>query len=283
MKITSDLLLNYGAPDAYIDYFDKNFKSEIDVEDLFAQDVPLDILHFIVKYWRLPRAQYEQYLDKCKIVESEKIYDSQDICDSVSVVDSEHVAASKWVQNSINIEDSENIYSSNDIKSSKDVWNSTNVNNSLIVVASKNIISSSEILYSDNISWSQTINCSNDISESIAIYKSSHILHSFFCGFCENMSNSLFCINQSFQNYSMFNAPVDPLTFERTLEELTARLQNENFNFIRVDDSGYYPQQRYINSVRFDTMFKNLSPEFYGWIGTLPNYSEEVFLNLFFK
>lgn len=284
MKVTSDLLLNYGAPDAYIQYIDDNYKSEVELDELFArEDTPIDLLHFVVKYWKMPPAPYTNYLNKCQIVSSEKVYESEDIADSLSIVSSKHISDSNWVQNSINVEGSENVYGSEKVKDSKDVWNSQNVTNSFNIIASKNIISASEVLYSDNISWSHTINCSNDVSESIAIYKSSHVLHSFFCGFCENISNSLFCINQTFQNYQMFNAPVDPLTFERTLEELTARLQNENFNFIRVDESGYYPQQRYINSVRFDSMFKNLSPEFYGWIGTLPNYSEEVFLRLFFK
>lgn len=282
MKITSDLLLNYGAPDSYINYFEQ-FKDGIEVDDLNIQDIPIDILYFIIKYWKLPAAQYEQYLNRCQIVNSKNIYHSIDIADSSHVIDSQHVSESEWVQNSKNIETSSNIYDCSNIVNSHDIWKSDKISNSNTIIASTNTDNSSEIIYSSEINWSNIINCSYYISESTAIYRSSNVLNSQFCGFCKRISNSLFCINQTDKNYQLFNAPVQPAVFERIQEELLARLQTETFNFIQIDDSGYYPQERYFTTIRFDSMFKNLSPEFYGWVGTLPNYSEEVFLSLFFK
>lgn len=283
MKITSDLLLNYGAPDAYIDYFDEKFKSEAYIDEVLKADVPIDLLHFIAKYWELDPSSKTLYLDRCEVVNSIRVYNSEDIADSENIVDSIHVADSQFIQNCNNIEESHHVYNSFNVKDSHDIWNCDNIESSDKLIACSDIQNSSEVLYSKRITWSQIINSSTDIDESVAIYKSDHMIRAMFCGFCAGLSNSMFCLNHSNANYQIFNKPVEPLIFERTWEELAAHLQDETFNFIRINNAGYYPQQRYISSIRFDLMFKNLSPEFYGWIGTLPNYSEELFLKLFFK
>lgn len=283
MKLTSELLFNYNAPDEFIAYFDSTFKDGIELDEFLQKEVPIKFLHFVVKYWKLTPAQQQLYLNKCNIQNSISIYNSINVLNSERVINSQNIANSTWIQNSDNVRDSSHIYNSLEINESNEIWRSKQVNNSNEIMSSHNITSSSQILQSENVTWSKIVDISSDVRESIAIYKSKNVENSFFCGFCENIANTLFCTNISNASYQLFNQPTNAVTFSRVLEELQSRLQNENFKFIYVDPSGYYPEQRYTASVRFDYMFNSLSPDFFGWIGTLPNFSEQVFLNLFFR
>ena len=284
MKINSELLLNYGAPDEFLSFFDNNYPDGEEAGKIILNnDVPISIIHFIRKFINLTPAQSKQYLDRCNIQDSNFVYNSENIFNSNNIINSKNIKISQWIQDSDNVTNSSNIYSSTDIKNGFEIWKSKMVRDSSKIILSENISDSDEVLYSHNINWSSIINYSSDIISSKAIYHSEEIENSFFCGFCAKVTNSLFCTNIENKNYYLFNAPVDPMKFEQLREELFARLINETFNFICVDSSEYYADKRYTTSVRFDTMFSNLSPDFWGWVGTLPNYSEEVFLRLFFK
>lgn len=283
MLVTTNILLSYNAPDEIIEYFESKYPDGIELEELFDNEEKLELLHFVVKYLKISEQEKSKYNIRCKITDSENVYNSQLINGSRYIVNSVEVNYSELVHESQSIYYSKFIYNSSEVKDSVDVWESNGVYDSNKIMLSENIFDSEDIIYSQDVSWSQVINNSQNIEGAKAIYKSNNITNSFFCGFCNDLENSLFCLGIDGKNYQIFNKEVSPAVFERVREELLSKLLHEEFNFISVNAAGYYPEDRYKTSVRFDHMFENLSSEFYGWISTLPNYSEDIFLSLFFR
>lgn len=282
MLVTSNILVNYGAPEDLVTYFENEYPDGIETLELL-NDKRIDLVHFVIKYLKVNEGERIAYNRRCKITDSKNIYTSALVNGSKYVVNSADINYSEMIHNSKDIYYSKFVYDARDVKDSTDVWESQGVYDSNKVMLSKGVFNSEDIIYSQNVSWSQVINNSQNIEGAKAIYKSNNITNSFFCGFCNNLNNSLFCLGLEGKNYQIFNKEVEPSVFEQIREELLARLQSEDFNFISVNPSGYYPEDRYKTSVRFDHMFENLSSEFYGWVSTLPNYSEELFLSLFFR
>lgn len=282
MKITVNSLTIYGAPQELISYFEKTYPNGEEVEKIFA-DSNLDLLHFIVKYFDLSKETKQLYEDKCEIETSSNVYNSKKVSRSKYIVGSSNIDCCGMVHDSENVSASTYIYNSTNVSSSSDVWESRNVQSSSKIMLSSEVLSSSDVLSSQNIYGSEVINNCSFIEGAKAIYKSNNLTNSYFCGFCNNLNNSIFCLNLNDKNYQIFNKDVDPNTFEVVREELLAKLVDEDFKFITVNPAGYYPEDRYKTSIRFDYMFENLSSDFYGWVGSLPNYSEELFLSLFFK
>lgn len=282
MLVTTNILINYDAPSELVNYFETKYPDGIELIDLL-QTERLELLHFIIKYLKVNEQEKLIYRQRCKITDSSNVYNSTLINGSNYIIDSTNINFSELVHNSKDISYSKFVYSSTNVKDSSDVWESNIVLNSKNIMLSKNVNNSDDVLYSTDVFWSQVINNSSNIEGAKAIYKSNNITNSYFCGFCNNLNNSLFCLNLNGKNYQIFNKDVKPYVFEETREMLLARLQSEDFKFISVDPSGYHPKDRYKTFVRFDHMFENLSSEFYGWVSTLPNYSEELFLSLFFR
>ena len=283
MKITSNLLLNYSAPDDLIEYFDQNYPDGEEIVTIFQNESKLQLLHFIIKFFHVSNEVRALYNQKCNIQGGIHIYNSKNINNSHYIVNSQNIQNSEMIQNSFDIYGSKFIYYSSHVKGSTDVWESRDVTTSQRIILSDDVVDSDNVLSSRHISWSSVINNCNNVDSSKAIYKSNNMLDSYFCGFCNNLSNSMFCVNHYDKNYQIFNKDVDILTFQRIYDQLLFKLQLEDFNFIKVNASGYRAEDRYKTSVRFDYMFDCLSADFYGWISTLPNYSEDLFMSLFFK
>jgi hypothetical protein len=93
----------------------------------------------------------------------------------------------------------------------------------------------------------------------------------------------MFCVGLEDKEYYIFNKPVSQKEYELIEDKLVALLEVENSTMIKVNSSKYTAEERFKLNRRFDTVFEGLSKEFYGWIGTLPNYSDEVFVDLFFR
>ena len=283
MIVTSNLLVNYSAPNELIEYFEKQYPDGEDIEKIFTNETEFQLLHFIIKFLKVSDEVHKIYNKRCNIVNSFNIYSSRDITNSHYIVQSKDIQYSEMVKNSLNVFSSKFVYDSTNIKDSNDVWESRDVADSQKIMLSKNISDSQDVLSSQNIFWSFVINNSSNIEGARAIFKSNNITNSYFCGFCNNLNNSLFCINISNKNYQIFNGDVDALTFEKIRDQLLLKLRTEDFNFISVNASGYNAEERYKTSVRFDHMFENLSADFYGWVSSLPNYSEDLFMSLFFR
>jgi len=283
MKITPNMIEERYAPTELGKLIREKYSSGVKVIDLLDEELSLSSLHFIRDSFTLDDKELKKYFFLCGIdLESKYVYDS------------DNVESSAHVLKSSNIIDSDYIFTGTDILNSSQVYNSLNVKNSSNINYSKDIVDSSEIynctdiresnkiLDSHKVSWSTNITFSEEISDSRFIYRSINLIESLFCGFCKNSHHLLFCSGIENESYMIFNQKVDLQTFENWKENLYMILSSEKSDFLSINQNLFF-EDRFNISRRFDAIFDGLSPKFYGMVGNFPNYSEDIFLQIFFK
>ena len=285
MRITVDLLKRYNACKQSIDFMQANYPNGAEaIEIMQRKDIPLHFLHFGRQYLDVNDKEIQLYKQICRIDDKSRyIWYSNDVSNSTGLMNAHHVNNSSFVRDSFQINNSNHIYNSNNISNCDDIAHSTNVKDSNKILESHDIAESNDVARSNFISWSSAILNSLLLEDCSFIYKSDNLNDCHFCGFIKNSKHCLFCTELEDKEYYIFNHEVSPTVYEKYREELLLQLQAETPCMINVFSTKYTAEERFELSTRFDTVFNGLSDAFYGWIGTLPNYSDEVFINLFFK
>lgn len=285
MKITVDLLKQYNACKQDIDFMQANYPNGAEaIEIMQREDVPLEFLHFGRQYLDVNDEEIQLYKQICRIDDKSRyIWYSNDVSNSTGLMHTHHVSNSSFVRDSFQINNSEHIYNSNNVFNCDDVAHSTNIKNSNKILESHDVAESKDVARSNLISWSSSILNSFLLEDCSFIYKSDNLKDCHFCGFMKNSKHCLFCTELEDEEYYIFNHKVSPSAYEKYREELLLQLQAETPSMINVFNTKYTAEERFELSVRFDNVFNGLSDVFYGWIGTLPNYSDGVFIDLFFK
>ena len=285
MRITVDLLKRYNACKQSIDFMQANYPNGAEaIEIMQRKDIPLHFLHFGRQYLDVNDEEIQLYKQICRIDDKSRyIWYSNDVSNSTGLMNAHHVNNSSFVRDSFQINNSNHIYNSNNISNCDDIAHSTNVKDSNKILESHDIAESNDVARSNFISWSSAILNSLLLEDCSFIYKSDNLNDCHFCGFIKNSKHCLFCTELEDKEYYIFNHEVSPTVYEKYREELLLQLQAETPCMINVFSTKYTAEERFELSTRFDTVFNGLSDAFYGWIGTLPNYSDEVFINLFFK
>ena len=285
MRITVDLLKRYNACKQSIDFMQANYPNGAEaIEIMQRKDIPLHFLHFGRQYLDVNDEEIQLYKQICRIDDKSRyIWYSNDVSNSTGLMNAHHVNNSSFVRDSFQINNSNHIYNSNNISNCDDIAHSTNIKDSNKILESHDIAESNDVARSNFISWSSAILNSLLLEDCSFIYKSDNLNDCHFCGFIKNSKHCLFCTELEDKEYYIFNHEVSPTVYEKYREELLLQLQVETPCMINVFSTKYTAEERFELSTRFDNVFNGLSDAFYGWIGTLPNYSDEVFINLFFK
>lgn len=285
MRITVDLLKQYNACKQGIDFMQANYPNGAEaIEIMQREDVPLEFLHFGRQYLDVSDEEIQLYKQICRIDDKSRyIWYSNDVNNSTGLMHAHHVNDSSFVRDSFQINNSNHIYNSNNIFNCDNVAHSSNIKNSNKVLESHEVAESNDVARSNLISWSSSILNSFLLEDCSFIYKSDNLKDCHFCGFMKNSKHCLFCTGLEDKEYYIFNHKVSQSTYEKYREELILQLQAETPSMIKVFNTKHTAEERFELSVRFDNVFNGLSDAFYGWIGTLPNYSDEVFIDLFFK
>lgn len=285
MRITVDLLKRYNACKQSIDFMQANYPNGAEaIEIMQRKDIPLHFLHFGRQYLDVSDEEIQLYKQICRIDDKSRyIWYSNDVSNSTGLMHAHHVSNSSFIRDSFQINNSKHIYNSNNISNCSDIAHSTNIKDSNKILESHDIAESNDVARSNFISWSSAILNSLLLEDCSFIYKSDNLKDCHFCGFIKNSKHCLFCTELEDKEYYIFNHEVSPTVYEKYREELLLQLQAETPCMINVFSTKYTAEERFELSTRFDTVFNGLSDAFYGWIGTLPNYSDEVFINLFFK
>ena len=285
MRITVDLLKRYNACKQSIDFMQANYPNGAEaIEIMQRKDIPLHFLHFGRQYLDVNDEEIQLYKQICRIDDKSRyIWYSNDVSNSTGLMNAHHVNNSSFVRDSFQINNSNHIYNSNNISNCDDIAHSTNIKDSNKILESHDIAESNDVARSNFVSWSSAILNSLLLEDCSFIYKSDNLNDCHFCGFIKNSKHCLFCTELEDKEYYIFNHEVSPTVYEKYREELLLQLQAETPCMINVFSTKYTAEERFELSTRFDTVFNGLSDAFYGWIGTLPNYSDEVFINLFFK
>ena len=285
MRITVDLLKRYNACKQSIDFMQANYPNGAEaIEIMQREDIPLHFLHFGRQYLDVNDEEIQLYKQICRIDDKSRyIWYSNDVSNSTGLMNAHHVNNSSFVRDSFQINNSNHIYNSNNVSNCNDIAHSTNIKDSNKILESHDIAESNDVARSNFISWSSAILNSLLLEDCSFIYKSDNLNDCHFCGFIKNSKHCLFCTELEDKEYYIFNHEVSPTVYEKYREELLLQLQAETPCMINIFSTKYTAEERFELSTRFDAVFNGLSDAFYGWIGTLPNYSDEVFINLFFK
>ena len=282
MKITLNTLKEYEAPVQVLEFIERNGLDGAPATKIMESGADYEVLHFIRNNFSLNDKELESYFKACKIENSKKIYNSTEVTSglivsgSSEVIDSSYIYNSKTINNSKYIYNSSSIFNSNDINFGEEIFDSSRIFNSF------NVNNTSGALDANYIDWSENISYSSHIEESKYIYKCKSLNDSYFCGFCTDSSHLLFCTGIENKSYMIFNQKVSLQTFEEAKEKLLFMLSAENPQFLRIDQTKYF-EDRFVVNHRFDAVFDGLSANFYGQVGNFENYSDEVFISLFFK
>lgn len=282
MKITRELLIKLKACQQGLDLLSKYPEGATLIELAHDPDVTLEDLFFARHYFNFNEEEIKLYNQKCEIVNC-----NPHILRSFKVKDSNWIYNSNTIENCNYVGNSEQIYNSNeitnsiDINSCENIANSKNIKYSTNVADSDNISSSQNIINSSYINWCNIINSCFLLNDCQFMYKSRNSKDCYFCGFVENSNHCIFCSNLSDAEFQIFNKQVTQEEFEKIKEILLFQLQNEDVNLMDINSKGHL-ENHFSYELRFDKMFEKLSDQFYGWVGSLPQYDEQLFLLLFF-
>lgn len=282
MKVTYELLDRYHDADEWKNFLKRYYPDGVEFATA-AMDCHMtdSMLHFGFMYFPLEDNDIERYEQMCNLYNSQHYQRSKDIYDSQYIYDCFKIHNSNHIIQGYDVEDSSHIYNSKHIMTSDEVYRSKHITNSSRVINSKHIDDSYEILQSSNVSWSNHILNSTNVDECGYIYQSDGIQACYFSGFLKDCNNCICCSGLTNKAYHIFNMPIDPNEYERIHDLLVYRLEAEYSSFIIIDSSSETPSERYLYSNKLDSVFDGLGADFYGWIGTLPNYNEDLFLQIF--
>lgn len=274
MKVTNEMLEQFGI----------ELEEPIEFSKFVAKEnIPLDAFHYIDLYYRLSPEEKELYLAICNIKNCENFWYSDTITNSRNLYNSHKVVGSIFVRDSNDVNESIDVYNSNNISNTNDIAHSSYVFRASRIIESQEIHDSCDIARSNNIDWSFVILNSNHLDNCSYTYMSDNLVDCHFCGFMHNSRHCLFCVGLEDKEYYIFNQPVSQLEYEQAKEKLEAMLEDEKSTMIKINESKHTAEERFRLDRRFDSVFKGLSSSFYGWISTLPNYSDDAFLDLFFR
>lgn len=279
MKVTNEILKRFGL----------QFKDGIDSMEFFEfilryyGEYPINLFHYINNYYRLSEEEFGLYCAVFQIKDSSNFWNCFKIENSKNLFNSFSINDSNFIRNSSQVMNSTDIFNSIVVLDSKDVAHSNCVKRSRAIIESQNIDNSDNIARSNNISWSSVILNSSNLSDCSYTYMSQDLVDCHFCGFTKNSRHCLFCVGLENKEYYIFNKPVTQMEYEMVKEKLLSLLEEEQSKMIKVNESKHTAEERFKLNRRFDTIFEGLSSEFYGWVGTLPNYSDNTFVDLFFR
>ena len=282
MKITRDLLVKLRACQQGLDLLDKYPDGATLTELADDPDTTLEDFYFARHYFHFSDEEMKIYNDHCQIKNcGGHVLRSAKITNSNWVYNSTDVQNSNYVGHGEKVIDSTEVANSIDIKRSNNIINSKNIGYSENVADSDNIYNSENVINSSYINWCGVINSSFMLDDCQFMYKCRNTKDSYFCGFVENSNHCIFCNNIHDAEYQIFNKQVTEEEFNRVKEILLIQLQAENVDLLNVNEKNHL-DARFSYDLRFDRMFEKLSEQFYGWVGSLPEYDEQVFFLLFF-
>lgn len=277
MKITSEILERFGL------HFSEGINEVEFLEAILKFEFPIKLFHYIRQYYRLTPEEFGAYCAVCRIKDSDNFWNCEHIENSKNLYNSFGVSDSSFIRDSNNIRESNNIYNSSEVYNSNDIAHSSYVGRSQQVIESQDVNDSESIARSSHINWSTVILNSERLDDCSYTYMSQDLVDCHFCGFVRNSRRCLFCVGLENKEYYIFNKPVTPKEYELVKEKLMSLLEEEKSQMIKIKDSKHIAEERFKLNRRFDSIIDGLSKDFFGWVGTLPNYSDDVYVDLFFR
>ena len=277
MKITSEILEQFGL------HFSDGIDEVEFLEAILKFEFPIKLFHYIRQYYRLTPEEFGAYCAVCQIKNSDNFWNCERIENGKNLYNSFDITDSSFVRNSETIHQSNYVYNSDTVRESNDVVYSKYISRSQRILESQDITNSEDVARSNDIDWCSVILNSSRLKDCSYTYMSQDLVDCHFCGFMKNSRRCLFCVGLEGKEYYIFNEPVTPKEYEQIKEKMLSLLEEEQSTMIKVKPSKYLAEERYELNRRFDSIIDGLSKEFFGWVGTLPNYSDNAYVDLFFR
>lgn len=279
MFLTVDILKERHACEQGIRFVQRFYPNGVELSEIIQNKyIPKEFLHWGFSHLDATDEEIQLYEKVLGIIntngyfESEKVSDSQQVRFSSEIENSKNIYRSKKVKNSCsiyssnNIEDSSNINTSAFCSNSKVIFNSTNVTDSNMVIDSNCIIRANSVIKS------------SFITESTCIINSSNTENCNFLMSCNNMRNSLFCLNLDGKEYYIFNQPISKVMYENINFQFN-KITSLPLKMMFIDKENLIPKPIY----NFSKFFEDLPSDFWQWIKTLPNYNPEILYSITFN
>jgi hypothetical protein len=130
-----------------------------------------------------------------------------------------------------------------------------------MIADSKSVIDSFSVFDS-----SEIINCSN-------------VFESYFCKDSMGIKHCMFCQDIEDAEYCIFNKPIDKKYFE-LIEKQYLKYLTELLDFIRDWPKDLTVRSGETPTRKFDDWYHSISPRFWKWARTLPNFDAMLLYNI---
>lgn len=283
MFLTNEILIEYGAVDNDRKMFCNLYPNGTELLNLFKnKDIPKSFIFWIEENLPINSKEIEKFLEICNIKNSALVYQSYNVEESNLISYSNDVYSSEKIRNSHFVYNSNNCDASRDIEESSFITESSEISNSIFCINSQNVEKSSDISRSLNITESEHIFQSKFVIKSKVVYNSNMIENCFFSSFMENSKNCLFCSGLDFEEYMLFNKPISKPVYDQILRSLLIKLKHEKIELYLQGENDF---SRVIISPKFSftSFFQEISPNFWDWVKTLPNFDDFVLYNITFR
>lgn len=272
--------LREWCPNLDISNFISQLSTEVD-DDILARLSSYYILSFSDEEAAAIQKELERRFD---LKNSTDTYKSTRITNSSHIYESDNIQDSNHIFNSFDVTDSSFIYKSDNICRSIEVWDSYAIHDSRYVFSSDHVRNSKAIAYCANIKDGLNLQETYRADNAKFCFKSSDLIDCSFCTQSYDLTSAMFCTEVSDLDFAIFNQKVSPQEYEAIHEDLEFRLLMENApSFYTIKRQVLsIPEGRYQLDYGPGAVFSGLSKNFFGWVGTLPGYSEELFLKIFF-
>lgn len=285
MLVSHDKLIELGACREGIEFFDRHFKQPATLEEILAlRHLPPHIIYWGYAYIgfdsdpEVREREYQAYEKALAIKNSDTYYESNNLTNCSAIVSSNHIVNSNNVFNSSFVSDSHDIYESQNINNSFEVFKSSMIKSCNKIYCSDSIGESENIAKGSNIFNSKNIFFSNNINDSTMLRSCENVKNCHFSSNVKDSTNCLFCSDLTGGDHLIFNKEVNPIFYDMIYE------QYKQFVFCPKYTNNYsigtYSNIKIILMMDFSKHYNNIPEDFFEWIKTLPNYSDEILYNI---
>lgn len=277
MYLTLEILKQKKARAKDIQYIALKYPKGAELSEIILdKNAPLDFLHWGKEYLNYNKQEFQLYLQRINIQNSNSCYYSQNVFDSSFISRSDTITNSSRIFSSNNIECSQDVVGSEQVNDSQQIFESSmvvlskQVNNSININDSKNIVDSSFVFNSKNIF------CSSNIFDCCDLRNCKDMTNCYFCASCEGLNNSLFCCRLLEQEgFFIFNTKVNEQRFVLALNQYH-KFVDSGLNFVKNWPENFLQEEFVKKEKQIGNFYSSLSTKFYSWVKTLPGFSEQL-------
>lgn len=280
MFITTEVLTRHKACPQGIKYVERFYPNGAEMADIIRdKHISKEFLHWGREHLTHSPEELEIYAQACNVVNTDGYWYSQDVRDSKYVIKSKQVAASVGVFNSNDIVNSSDIVDSESILDSKQVFGSSMVDDSEKVYKGQNVTRSVNICNSTMVADSKNVIDSCGIFDSSEIIRCLNVSDSHFCQDCKEIKYCMFCNELEEAEYCLFNKPVEKKHYE-LFEKQYLKYLTERLDFVREWPEDLLATISVTPTRKFDDWYHPISPRFWKWARTLPNFDPMFLYNI---